>query len=328
MKNMSLMSSLSVLAILLLTAGFFQMQGCGGGGGGGVVSGIDSTTSTGTLKVAITDSPAFRDFSSVHIRINRIAVVPAGKENLPDNDPGLPVIADFTATGGQDVNILKLHFLQQLLGTAVLPAGKYNQVRLILASNPNKAPFNNYFVLAGASQQIALTTPSARESGVKILGRFTVTAGILNTILLEFNPDAAIVKAGSSGQNNLKPTGIRIQQIYSALNEATGSISGTIRSPGFSTWSSATISIAPRNPAAPAIVAGDVFSNFSSPGVWKAPFIAYVPPNGSAQMPSTSYKVFVSVLNPGSKFRVYSSTSLTVTSNSDTGNPVNLTPVP
>ena len=130
---------------------------------------------------------------------------------------GIPVVV-----GGiippEDVNILKLHFLQQLLGTAVIPAGSYSQVRLILAKNPSTAPFNNYFILAGSSTQVALTTPSGTETGEKIVGRFTVTAGTLNTILLEFNPDTAIVKAGLSGQNNIKPTGIHIQQIWKLLH--------------------------------------------------------------------------------------------------------------
>ena len=308
----SLKSACQALLILGVSALF--IYGCSGGG----------SAPTGTLKVAITDSPAFRDFSSVHIRVNKVMVVPAGKENLADNDPGLPVIADFTASGGQDVNILKLHFLQQLLGTAVLPAGKYNQVRLILAANSPAAPFNNYFMLAGSSQQIALTTPSAQETGVKIVGQFTVTAGVLNTILLEFNPDAAIVKRGSTGKDNLKPTGIRIQQIYTGLNEESGSLSGMIRSPGFATWSSATIRIEPRNPSAPAIVAGYIFSNFTSTYGWNAPFIAYVPPNSSPLMSSAAYKVFVEVLNPAGKFRSYSSPSINVTVNTDTASPVNL----
>ena len=303
--------------MLLVVLAIGQLPGCGGGGGG-------SAATTGTLQVGITDSPAFRDFSSVHIRVTKVAVVPAGKENANDNDPGLPVIADFTASGGQDVDILKLHFLQQLLGEAVIPAGTYNQVRLILA--PNQPNLNNYFILAGSTTKTPLTTPSAQQTGVKIVGRFTVTAGTLNTILLEFNPDAAIVKAGNSGNNNLKPTGIRIQQVLTGLNTTTGSISGMIRSPGFATWSSATISVVPRNPAAPALVSGDVFSNFSSPSVWKAPFIAYVPPNGSAMMSSTSYKVFINVVKPGNKFRVYSSPSITVQANTDNPVPPSGTP--
>ncbi len=304
--------------VLLAALAIGQLPGCGGGGGG-------SAAPTGTLQVGITDSPAFPDYSSIHVRVVKVAVVPAGKENANDNDPGLPVIADFSASGGQDVNILKLHFLQQLLGQAVIPAGTYNQVRLILATNPATAPFNNYFIAAGSSNQVPLDTPSAQQTGLKIVGRFTVTAGVLNTVLLEFNPEAAIVKAGQAGNKYIiKPTGIRIQQVMTGLNTTTGSISGMIRSPSFATWSSATILIVPRNPAAPAIVSGDIFSNYSSPSVWKAPFIAYVPPTGSAMMLSTSYKVFVNVVNPGNKFRVYSSPSLTVRANEDTNGTANL----
>jgi len=305
---------LAIAGLFLIGAAallFGQIAGCGGGGG---------SVPVGALQVAIADSPAFPAYSSVHIKVVKVAVVPAGMEGAQDNDPGLPVIADFTGSGGMDVNILKLHFLQQLLGTAVIPAGSYTQVRLFLAANPAAPPFNNYFIPAGSSTQVPIDTPSGQQSGEKIVGRFTVAFGTLNTILLEFNPDTAIVPAGQSGHFNLKPTGIHIQQILTGLNLATGSISGTIRSPAFATWSSATFSIVPRNPAAPAIVAGDVFSNFSSPSVWKTPFLAFVPPTGSSLMPSSSYKVFVSVLNPAGKFLQYSSSSITVTVN--TSSPV------
>ncbi len=297
----------SALVLFCAVLVFVQLSGCGGGGGG--------TSSTGTLKVLITDAPAFQDFSSVHIKVDRVVVVPAGKEGVADTDPGLLTVP--MPGGSVDVDIMKLHFLQQLLGTAQIPAGKYNQVRLILAPNPPAAPFNNYFILAGGSQQVALTTPSAQETGVKINGHFTVTAGVLNTILLDFNPNTAIVKRGQTGQDNLKPTGITLSQIYSSLTNS-ASISGLIHSPVFNPhssatfkpWSSATVSVVPRNPATSAITSGVVFSNFSGLGVWKAPFTAYVPTNGSAAMPSANYRVFV---DAGSRFRLYSSPLMTVT---------------
>jgi hypothetical protein len=299
-----------IVAAFLFALALFQLSGCGGGSGSPPV---------GTLQVKISDSPAFRDFSSVHINIKEVRVVPNGKENARDNDPGLPLIADFDPanTGnGRDVNILKLHFLQELLGKAIIPAGKYNQVRLILEPNRPNAPLRNYFILTdNPTEPIALTTPSAQQTGVKIVGHFTVTPGILNTILLDFDPNEAIVKRGQTGQDNLKPTGIRILQIYSTLDDNTGSISGVLRSPAFATWSSVTVSVAPRGPAGNAVTAGTVFSNFSSPSVWKAPFTAYVPPNGTTVMPSTFYRVFV---DAGAKFRVYSSPLLSVTSGVDT----------
>ncbi|HEY5975258.1 MAG TPA: hypothetical protein VIU41_10985, partial [Geobacteraceae bacterium] len=107
---------------------------------------------------------------------------------------------------------------------------------------------------------------------------------------------------------------IRISQIFSSLANA-GSISGVLRSPAFATWSSATVSVAPRGPAGNAVTAGTVFSNFSSPSVWKAPFTAYVPPNGTTVMPSAFYRVFV---DAGVKFGVYSSPLVSVTTGVDT----------
>lgn len=306
----------TILAAFLLVAILTMMQlpGCGGGDGGG-------GTPSGSLKVAITDSPAFRDFSSVHIRIDKVVVVPAGMENTPDSDPGLLTIADFTSQGGVDVDILSLHFLQQVLvPTALIPPGTYNQVRLILAPNPSSAPFNNYFILAGSSQQVALTTPSAQETGVKIVGRFTVMSGVLSTILLDFDPNKAIVKRGKSGQNNLKPTGIRIIQILTSLENA-GSISGLIHTPVFNlhssstfrSWSSAMVTVRKNTTD---IVSGAVFSNFSSPDVWKGPFTAFVPAG-------SGYKVFVDTfrdtnLKVPAPFQRYSSPLITVTQGVDT----------
>lgn len=303
MKGKILLGGLPLVLILLaLTLG--QMFGCGGGNG---------NPSTGTLQVAITDSPAFRSYSSVHINVQRVALVPVGSENAPDTDPGLLTIATFPA--GVDVDILKLHFLQQVLGSAEVPAGTYQQIRLVLAPNPSGPPFKNYFILSGSPDQVAMTTPSAQQSGVKVNGRITVTPGVLNTVLLDFNPNDAIVMRGRSGQNNLKPTGIRIMQGFTGVNNA-GSISGSIRSPGFAPFSSALISVVPRGPAAPAITSGVAFSNFSSPSVWKSPFVAYVPVNGSAIMPSSSYKVLVQAFRDSQArtpvFRVFSSSSLTV----------------
>ncbi len=313
MKNRTL--SIVVVAVLVLLSALLlaQMPGCGGGGGGG-----GGTASTGTLQVALTDSPAFPNFLSVFITIDKVVVVPKGKENLSDDDPGLPVIATFPE--GLGVDILNLHFLPQILGTVNIPPGSYSQVRLILA--PNNATLNNYVILASnPNQKLPLKTPSAQQSGLKVVGSFTVTAGAFNTIVLDFNPNEAIVIAGNSGNIILKPTGIRIIQVFNSLKNA-GSVSGTIRSPLFESWSSAEVSVVPRNPAALPVTSGIVFSNFSSPSVWKAPFAALVPPNGSTFVPSANYKVFVKAFRDNDStirvFDLYSSPPFTVVTGVDT----------
>jgi hypothetical protein len=303
------------LGLLMHTMVLFQISGCGGDGGGGNIPAIKA----GTLRVGITDAPpAGQSFTSVHITVNKVVVVPDGKEDAPDNDASLPVIATFPA--GLPVDILDLHFVPQILGSAIIPAGSYSQVRLILASNQGGT--NNYVTLSGnPTEKLPLTTPSAQQTGLKIVGKFTVTAGVINAILLDFDPNTAIVFAGNSGNINLKPTGIRIVQVFNSLVNA-GSVTGSILSPQFRPWSSATITVEPRSPAAGPVASGVVFSNFSSPGTWRGPFTAFVPPSGSASVPSANYRLFVQAYSHttavGPVFKLYSSPPFTITSGVDT----------
>ena len=213
------------------------------------------------------------------------------------------------------VDILTLQFMQDLLGTITLPAGSYNQVRLILAPNPagQSADPVNYLTLKTApSIKIPLTTPSGQQSGLKVLGRFEVKPGEINAILLDFDPNTAIVDRGN-GDYNLKPTGIRIIQLSSPLTTF-GSITGTVVST-FKDFSSASISVVPQGSTS-AVAAGTVFSNLSS-NRWEGPFSSFVP--GGA------YRVHVQAKG----FALYSTSIQTVTvgSTASAGN-LNLVPLP
>lgn len=287
-------SVLKVSAVLAATTlALLQLQGCGGGG--------DNTASTGTLKVAITDKMSDQ-FKSVVISISEIRVVPAGKENAPDNDPGLPVVVKFATP--KVVDVMKLHFVQEALGEVVLPAGSYSQIRLILAPNPTgQQPPVNYLVLNSdtSNTPIPLTTPSGQTSGLKILGPLDVKPGVINAIMIDFDPNTAIVALGNGGYN-FKPTGIRLVRMSDMLTQF-GSISGTVFST-FKDWSSATVSVKQRgavNGTDP-IATGRIFSNYTS-GAWQAPFAAFVPPSSS-----TTYKTFISA----NGFRLYSSSAVSV----------------
>ncbi|MBT0653690.1 DUF4382 domain-containing protein [Geomobilimonas luticola] len=310
------LAGVAVLAIFAVS----QLPGCGGGGGGG------ATTPSGSLQVALTDKQR-DDFQQVVVTIREVRVVPAGMENAQDNDARLPVVVSYAVP--HTVDILSLHFQQEILGTITLPAGTYSQVRLILEPNPTGGvPPVNYLTLktdlSPTPVKYPLKTPSAQQSGLKVLGQFTVKPGVLNAIILDFDPNTAIVVRGN-GDYNLKPTGIRIMEVFSSP-ATSGSISGMLRSPAFKplssstfkSWSSATVAVVPRNAAAAAITSGIVFSDYSGAGVWKAPFVAFVPPNNSAVMQSANYKVFVQayrdtrMLKPA--FRLYSSPLMSVNS--------------
>ncbi len=247
MKSSILKTGLWVLmgcALLLLVA-------CGSDGG--------SSASTGTLQVALTDAidPNLRE---VVISIKEVRVVPAGQE--ADSEAGLPLIKTFEPS--LVVNVLDLAYQQEILGEAIVPAGDYHQVRLVLDTNvEGEAPvnylkFQDDAVAALDSDDFALTTPSAQTSGLKLVGNFTVAPGEINAIVLDFEPEKAIHES-SVDKWILKPTGIRIVQLEEVLPQY-GAITGTVMS-GAEVVSGAIVSIVPvgqNDPiAAGAVIPGD-----------------------------------------------------------------------
>lgn len=285
-------------AILVAAAvTLLQFFGCSGGGG---------SASTGTLKLAITDKLS-DSFANVVISIREIRVVPAGMENAADNDPGLPVVVRFTAP--RVIDVMQLQFVQQALGEVVLPAGTYSQIRLILEPNPNglgQPPANYLTLKTDLNSKLPLTTPSAQQSGLKILGPIEIKPGTINAVMIDFDPNTAIVVRGN-GAYNLKPTGIRLVQLAEVLT-LYGSITGNVKM--FDQWSSATVSVKRRGTVIDIdpIAAGRIFSNYTS-NAWQVPFAAFVP--GSA---SVSYKTFVAA----NGFRTYSSPAVGVTQGAET----------
>lgn len=291
----------AIIAIFTVAVALGQLTGCSGGGG-------DSTPATGTLKMSITDAQS-DDFSEVVVAIREVRVVPAGKENAADNDPGLPVLARFTTP--LVIDVMKLQFVQQALGELILPAGSYSQVRLILEPNPNgqgQTPANYVIFKSDLATKVPLKTPSGQQSGLKVLGPIEVKPNVINAVTIDFDPNTAIVVRGNNDLI-LKPTGIRMVQTSESLSQF-GSIAGTVSST-FKDWSSATIAIKRRgaiNDSNP-IAAGRVFSNYTS-GRWQAPFAAFVP--SSTQ--NVSYKAFIAA----NGFQLYSSQAVTVVQGAST----------
>src|SRR6185369_10103250 len=152
----------SAAVFLLAALAFTQLPGCGGGSGSTAVNGA---ATTGTLKVGLTDKQS-DTFATVIVAIKEVRVVPAGLEEAADDDSRLPVIVSFGTP--HTVDILTLRFQQDILGSIQLPAGVYNQVRLILAPNPpgQGQPVNYLTTKAAPTVKIPLTTPSAQQSGL------------------------------------------------------------------------------------------------------------------------------------------------------------------
>lgn len=177
----------------LITAG---LVACGGGGDSG-------NSQQGTLKLAMTDAPAC-GYDNVYVTVTKIRVhqsATAGENEAGWSELTIPP---------QRIDLLGLtNGVLQELGTLPLPAGNYQQVRLVLADNPaNPSPSNplaNALVLSGSAGEVALTTPSGQQSGFKLKANFDITGGQVADMVLDFNACKSIVRAGNSGKYNLKP---------------------------------------------------------------------------------------------------------------------------
>jgi len=188
--------STSILAVLLLSA-------CGGGGGGGA--------SMGSVNVRLTDAPSC-GYDHVYITVDHVEISSDGNSWTT-----MPV----SSSVAQPIDLLDLtNGVMLTLGQAPLPAGTYQQVRLVLKANGPNPPFANSLVLTGPSTVVPLKTPSAQQSGYKILGPITVQAGAVTDLVLDFNACKSIVVAGASGQYLLKPVVRATAQVVS------GAISG------------------------------------------------------------------------------------------------------
>jgi hypothetical protein len=153
------------------------------------------------LEVRMTDAPG--DFEEVNIDIQEVQV------NTGDDDSGWQSL---TIEPGV-YNILELtNGIDTLLGAITLPAGKVQQIRLVLGDD-------NSVVVDG--QTYPLSTPSAQQSGLKLNLNVTLTEGITYTLLLDFDAAASVVEQGN-GTYSLKPV-IRV------ISQATsGSIAGSV----------------------------------------------------------------------------------------------------
>ena len=175
--------------------------GSGGtGGGGGGTGGGDSGggfSGPGTLRVALTDAPAC-GFDQVVVTVERVRVHQSMGAN--DNDSGW---TDIAVSPARKVDLLSLqNGLLVDLGQTTLPAGQYTQLRLMLSSNGAGTPAN--YVVPTKGSMTPMATPSAQQSGLKLIHGFTIEAGKTTGLVLDFDACKSIVRRGN-GSFGLKP---------------------------------------------------------------------------------------------------------------------------
>jgi len=192
-------SLFGALALGFLLLGIASCGGGGSAGGGGGIGGTGSPSTLGTVNFSLTDAPAC-GFDAVNVTIERVRV--HASDSAVDGDAGW---SEVVLSPARRFNLLDLtNGALADLGSTTLPPGKYTQLRLVLADNGGATPLANSVRPSGGSE-VALTTPSAQQSGIKINVDIDVAAGQTADVVLDFDACKSVVRRGNSGQYNLKP---------------------------------------------------------------------------------------------------------------------------
>jgi hypothetical protein len=206
----------------LLAAGAIaalSLSACGGGGGSGGTSGPAAPVATnGTLNVAMTDAPAC-GYDAVNVTVTKVRV--NGSATASDTDGGW---TDITLSPAKKINLLNLtNGVLETLGQAALPAGHYSQLRLVLDANTGSGMANSVVPTGGA--ETALTTPSALQSGIKLVNGFDVAAGQQADVVLDFDACKSVVTQGGKGKYLLKPV---VKVVPSAVTGISGYVATSL----------------------------------------------------------------------------------------------------
>lgn len=175
----------------------------------------DSDSSTNTemakMSVKLVDEPG--DYQNVYIEIIDVKI--KYENDISNDEEG----------GWESIGIINsgIYDLLELTGGVSLPlvdneeieTGTIKQIRLILGDA-------NSVVLEGETEARPLSTPSAQQSGLKVMINQPILAGFNYDFILDFDVDESIVMAGNSGNINLKPV------LRASLEVNSGTLAGMV----------------------------------------------------------------------------------------------------
>jgi hypothetical protein len=188
-----------------------SLVACGGGGGGSTAPTQPPVATLGTLSVSLTDAPAC-GFDAVNVTVSKVRVNKSGTAN--ETDAGW---TDITLSPAKKINLLNLtNGALEALGQTSLEAGHYSQLRLVLDPNTNGTA--NTVLPSGKTTEVALDTPSAVQSGIKLVGEFDVAAGQKSDVVLDFDACKSVLTKGN-GKYSLKPV---IKMVPAAVTGISG----------------------------------------------------------------------------------------------------------
>ena len=161
------------------------LAACGGGS--------ESTSGTGTLRLALTDAPAC-GFDRVDVTVEKVRVHKSSSAN--EGDDGW---SEVVLQPAKRVDLLSLtNGALAELGQTPLPAGKYTQMRFVLSPNNAANPLANSVTPTGGNET-AVSTPSGAQSGLKMNVDIEVEANKVADFALDFDTCRSFVRLGNSG---------------------------------------------------------------------------------------------------------------------------------
>ena len=180
-------------------------------GGCGATEGESGASAPGTLGVSLTDMPAC-GFDAVNVTVRGVRV--HRSSTASDTDGGW---TEITLNPARKINLLDLtNGVLETLGETPLASGHYTQLRLMLDPNTGMGFANSVIPTCGV--ETALATPSAVQSGIKLIHEFDVAPGQRVDLVLDFDACRSIVRRGN-GTFGLKPV---IKATPMVLNGVTG----------------------------------------------------------------------------------------------------------
>ena len=182
--------TLPLLAVLVISA-------CGGGGG----SSLPPSSPVAMVNVALTDAPS-KDFDHVWITVSEIRFHTSN--NAAANDPGW-LKFPLGVPASIDLATLYNGTLSALFNNLALPAGTYQQIRLMLVDDA--APLANSAVAAGLTynDQVNWTDPAGTShvarleipspsQGIALNGTFAAVDGGSLNLVLDFDVGHDVVR--------------------------------------------------------------------------------------------------------------------------------------
>lgn len=193
----------TIIGILCISILSFTMNSCK----------KDSTTNSYPYAIRMTDAPG--PYNAVNIDLQGVVITGNdGKDVTMNVHTGIYNLLNFS------------NGIDTLIASGSLEDAKVSQIRLILGPN-------NTVVIG--STTYPLSTPSAEQSGLKLQVHQTLQAGVLYSVLLDFDANQSIVETGN-GTYKLKPV---IRTVEVAIS---GSVKGKITPAGTTAYVTATSS--------------------------------------------------------------------------------------